>query len=364
MNKAIAVIGAGNGGTAISAYLASQGASVRLCDLFPQYIEGIRKNGGIELSLDGRTEFHRLELVTDDACAAIRGASLIMVVTPSFTHRMIAEKIAGTLEDGQVVVLNPGRTCGALDFLNCLRENGCAADVVIAETQTLIYSCRRIGEARAEIYGVKKEVDIAAFPADRTEEVLALLHPYYPQFKPVSSCLVTSLSNIGALFHPTPVLLNIGRIETDKNGFLHYIEGISPAVANLIHQIDLERMAVAAAYGAEILSAEDWLKKSYDTYGDDLYELLQHNKAYQEIKGAHSIDVRYVTEDVPMSLVPISELGHIAGVDVKNIDAVILLLSSIYNRDFRAEGRNAERLGIRGLNRAEVIAFLQSGKKA
>ncbi|MBO4838493.1 MAG: NAD/NADP octopine/nopaline dehydrogenase family protein [Lachnospiraceae bacterium] len=364
MNKAIAVIGAGNGGAAIAAYLASQGASVHLCDLFPQYIEGIRKNGGIELCLNGTEEFRPLAMVTADACEAIRGTALIMVVTPSFTHRMIAEKIAGALEDGQVVVLNPGRTCGALDFLNGLRENGCTADVVIAETQTLIYSCRRIGESRVEIYGVKKEVDIAAFPADRTDEVLALLHPYYPQFKPVSSCLVTSLSNIGALFHPTPVLLNIGRIETDKNGFLHYIEGISPAVARLIHRIDLERMAVAKAYGADILSAEEWLKKSYDTYGGDLYELLQHNEAYQEIKGAHSIDVRYVTEDVPMSLVPISELGHIAGVDVQNIDAVILLLSSIYDRDFRAEGRNAARLGVRGLSREEVIGFLQSGKKA
>ena len=120
----IAVIGAGNGGSAIAAYLASQGASVRLCDLFPQYIEGIRKKGGIELSLNGRTGFYKLEMVTDDACAAIQDAPLIMVVTPSFTHRMIAEKIAGALRDGQVIVLNPGRTCGALDFLNCLRERG------------------------------------------------------------------------------------------------------------------------------------------------------------------------------------------------------------------------------------------------
>lgn len=364
MNGNVAVIGAGNGGTAISAWLSSQGARVRLCDLFPQYIEGIRKNGCIELTLDGKTSHAVPELVTDDPCAAIRNASLIMVVTPSFTHRMIAERIAGALTDGQVVVLNPGRTCGALDFLNCLREKGCTADVVIAETQTLIYSCRRTGDASVEIYGVKKEVDLAAFPADRTEEVLELLHPYYPQFKAVDSCLVTSLSNIGALFHPTPVLLNIGRIETDKKGFLHYIEGISPAVANLIHKIDGERLAVAEAYGAEVLGAEDWLKKSYDTYGDNLYELLQHNKAYQEIKGAHSIDVRYVTEDVPMSLVPISELGHIAGVNVENIDAVILLLSSIYNTDFRAEGRNAARLGIAGLSREAVIEFLQTGKRA
>ena len=37
MNMSVAVIGAGNGGTAIAAYMASQGAEVNLSDLFPQY---------------------------------------------------------------------------------------------------------------------------------------------------------------------------------------------------------------------------------------------------------------------------------------------------------------------------------------
>ena len=363
MEKRVAVIGAGNGGTAIAAYLASLGVEVNLCDLFPQYLEGIIAADGIDLTLDGQTTHQRLNKVTGDVAEAISGVHLIMVVTPSFTHRMIAERCYSALTDGQVVVLNPGRTGGALDFLNTIRSKGCHADITIAETQTLIYSCRKTGPASVEIFGVKKEVALGAFPANRTSQVLELLNPYYPQFTAAKNCMETSLSNIGALFHPTPVLLNIGRIENDKNGYRYYWDGITPSVAVLIKAIDHERMAVAEAYGVEILSAEEWLRQSYDTYGDNLYELLQHNNAYADIKAPTTIEARYVTEDVPMSLVPISELAHIAGVPTPNIDAVIQLTSSIYQRDFRAEGRCAKNLGIEGMSKAQVTHFFETGER-
>ena len=86
--------------------------------------------------------------------------------------------------------------------------------------------------------------------------------------------------------------MNIGRIETDPNGFRYYWDGISPSVATLIKGIDAERIAVAEAYGVHILSAEEWLRQSYDTYGDDLYDLLQHNNAYGDIKAPTTINAR------------------------------------------------------------------------
>ena len=124
MEMSVAVIGAGNGGTAIAGYLASVGANVRLCDLFPEYLEGIRAAGGIDLTLEGVTSHQSLDLITSDVVQAIQGVNLIMVVTPSFTHKMIAQACCGALADGQVVVLNPGRTWGALEFLNTVRAGG------------------------------------------------------------------------------------------------------------------------------------------------------------------------------------------------------------------------------------------------
>ena len=363
METTVAVIGAGNGGTAIAGYLSSLGVKVNLCDLFPQYLEGIRAAGGIDLTCAGETTHQALNLVTEDAALAIRGVHLIMVVTPSFTHKMIAEACCSALTDGQVVVLNPGRTGGALEFLNTIRSKGCTADITVADTQTLIYSCRKTGPSSVEIYGVKKEVTLGAFPANRTRQVLDLLNPYYPQFTPAKNCLETSLSNIGALFHPTPVLLNIGRIESDPRGYRYYCDGISPSVAVLIKAIDGERMAVAQAYGIQILSAEEWLLQSYETHGDTLYELIQNNGAYGDIMSPKTIQARYVTEDVPMSLVPISTLGQAAGVPTPNIDAVIQLTSSIYGRDFRAEGRNAKNLGLEGMTKDQVAHYFETGER-
>lgn len=363
MKNAVAIIGAGNGGTAIAGYLASIGTQVHLCDLFPDYLKGIQAEGGITMTLDGVTSKHSISMVTASLEEAIQGVKLIMVVTPSFTHKMIAEACYSALSDGQIIVLNPGRTGGAVEFLSAIRAKGCTADVTIAEAQTLVYSCRKTGPASVEIYGVKKELSLGAFPANRTQMVLDALNPLYPQFVPAKNCLETSLSNIGALFHPAPVLLNIGRIETDPDGFLYYWEGISPSAAVLINGIDAERQAVAAAYGVAILSAEEWMLQSYDTYGDNLHDLIQHNKAYGGIKAPSTIEARYVTEDVPMSLVPISELGKIADVPTPNIDAVIQLTSTIYRRDFRTQGRNAKNLGLDGMTKEEVARFFDTGEK-
>lgn len=303
------------------------------------------------------------ELVTSDLKEAAKGSDLIMVVTPAFTHKMIAEKICEYLEEGQVVVLNPGRTGGALEFLNTLRSKGCTKDIVVAETQTLIYSARKTEPEKVQIYGIKKSVAVSCIPGNRIGDVLALLKDYYPQFKPAESVLETSLSNIGSMFHPTPILLNIGRIENDNRGYRYYWDGITPSVAKLIERLDSERLKVGEAYGIKLLSAYEWLNQCYEVKGDSLYERLQNNTAYGEIKAPTTIQARYMTEDVPMGLVPIAALGKAAGVETPIIDAVITLASSIYDKDFRSEGRSLKNLGLEGLAKEQITEFFATGEK-
>lgn len=359
MNTLISVIGAGNGGTAIAAYMASQGAAVNLTDLFPEYLAGVKKSGGIELIMDGNIAFQALNLITDDIAKAVEGAQLVMVVTPAFTHKMIAKALAPLLEDNQMIVLNPGRTGGALEFLNTAQRFGCRKKILVSEAQTLIYSCRKTGSCSVEIYGVKREVTLGTLPACRTQEVIKVLHPYYPQFTPARNCLQTSLSNIGALFHPAPVLLNLGRIESAQD-FKYYWEGITPSVAFLIEAMDRERLAVARAYRTEVLSVQEWLCAAYETNGSDLYQQIQNNQAYRDIKAPKNLQARYITEDVPMSLVPISELGRLAGVSTPNIDAVITLSSSIYKEDFRFSGRSLQNMGLEGMTMEQVADYFET----
>lgn len=359
--KAIAIIGAGHGGTAMAAHLSFMGAQVNLCDLFPQYIEGIKEKGGIHLTGACGEGFARLHKVTADLEEALADAALIMVVTPSFTHRLIAEAVQPYLKEGQIIVLNPGRTGGALEFLGVLKKRGPVKNLVVAETQTLIYACRKTGPAQAVIMGLKKKVDVASIPAAGITRVLQLLNPYFPQFQVAENVLHTSLQNIGAVFHPTPVLLNIGRIETPQSPFEYYMQGISPSVAKVLEKIDAERVRVAAALGIQTGTVHDWLRETYETSGDGLYELLQNNGAYRGIMGPDNINTRYVTEDIPMSLVPIAEFGAKFGVATPVIDAVIAMAEIIYNTEFRREGRTLEKLGLKNMSKEQVLAYCTKG---
>ena len=126
---------------------------------------------------------------------------------------------------------------------------------------------------------------------------------------------------------------------------------------------DAERLAVGAAYGVELLSAAEWLVHSYPTHGDTLYERIHNNDAYGDIMAPKTIQARYMTEDVPNGLVPIAALGHAAGVDTPNIDAVITLACSIYDKDFRAEGRSLKNLGLEGMNKDEILHYFVTGMR-
>ena len=124
----ITVVGAGHGGKAMAAYLAIEGWRVNLYNRTAARIEGARLRGGIELEReDGSHSFGPLHRVTADAGEALEGAGMVMVVVPSSAHQEVAQTLAPHLKDGQVVLLNPGRTGGALEFRHTLRRAGCAA---------------------------------------------------------------------------------------------------------------------------------------------------------------------------------------------------------------------------------------------
>ncbi len=178
----IAVIGAGHGGKAMAAELASRGFPTRLYNRTCQHIETIEERGGIELGLwDGRTVFGKLEMVTSNIAKALAGAKLIMVIVPASGHYDVAMTCVPHLEDGQIIVLNPGRTGGALEFQQVLKRQNCMADVTIAEVETFLFASRSTGPAEAQIFRRKNTVPLAAFPASKTPDVLALMKDIYPQ---------------------------------------------------------------------------------------------------------------------------------------------------------------------------------------
>ena len=334
------VIGAGHGGKAMAAHLALMGFPVTLYNRTADNVAVIKARGGIELESyeGGPRGFGQLALVTSDMREALDGADVVMVVTPSTAHADIAQAAAPCLRDGQIVVLHPGRTGGSFEFAHALKKSGCTANVVVSEAETLIYASRSEGPAQSRIFRIKESVPVAALPATRTPEVLEALAPAYPQFIDGTSVLHTGLNNMGAIFHPALTLLNAGRIESTQGEFQFYIDGVTPTVARVLEVLDRERVTVASAIGIRARTGLEWLKMAYDATGADLHEAIHNQPGYYGIQAPPTLNHRYITEDVPMSLVPIAALGQRYGVSVRGMDSIIRLGASSTGRTTGGEG--------------------------
>lgn len=345
----ISILGAGNGGLAFGGTLIQQGATVKLFDKFHNILNPIINNNNyVTLKRNGRAENVRFHKVTHDLEAAIIDSKFIFVVTPAFAHKEIAGEIANFIKSDQVIILHPGRTGGALSVKKVLEEKG-KSEITVVETETLLYACRKINATTVEIYGEKNKVGLASIPANAIHDVIKDISIYSPRFFPYSSVLFTSLNNIGSIFHPAPFLLNIGKVDRREN-FKYYHEGISPFIASLLERIDKERVLIAEKFSIKIPSAKSWLEENYTIKGNSLYEVIQKNIYYENIFTPLDINSRYIFEDIPMSLYPLTELARVVSVETPHMDSIIDLACSIYNRDFREEGRNLMDMGLKKSN--------------
>ena len=357
------VLGAGHGGKAMAAHLALMGLEVTLWNRTFEHISIIKQRGGIELeSPDGGPHgFGKLRFVTPDIEEAVTDAQVVMVVLPSSAHADIAKAVARYLKHGQIVVLHPGRTLGALEFAKVIRDNGCTADVTVAEAETFIYASRADGPAQARIFRIKEAVPLAALPACRTELVLKAIQCAYPQFIDGVDVLHTGLNNMGAIFHPALTLLNAGWIEHTHGDYQFYIDGVTPSVARVLEVLDRERVTVASAVGIRARTSLEWLKLAYDTGGETLHEAIHNQPGYYGIKAPATLAHRYIFEDVPMSFVPIASLGKRYGVSVRGIESIINLGGIIHRTDYWRRGRTVERLGLEQWSISELTHYVQEG---
>ena len=356
-NITVSIIGAGNGGQALAGYMAYSGCRVRIYDRSAEKVSDLNRKRKIELTgalnITGQIEF-----ATTDILLAIKAANIIMIATTATAHKEIAIKIAKHLEHNQIIVLNPGRTGGALEFKNIIDISGIKKRIYISEAQTLVYACRLIETGLVNIIGVKSHVLISALPASDTQHILEILNPIFGCFFAAKNVLQTSFENIGAMFHPTVVLFNEAVIE--RGIPFYFYRDMTDGLANLIEKTDQERLSVAKAYNFNPISAKDWVSYAYDgVEGNTLCERMQNNPAYYEILAPKTINCRQITEDIPTGIIPLSELGKAAGVKTPIFDSLINLCSVLLNRDFMAEGRTLKNLGLKGLSVEEIIKTIQ-----
>ncbi len=352
----IAVIGAGNGGQTFAGYLSMVGYETSLYDIDVEKMESLNKLGGIQM--EGRINgFGKIGCITTDIAEAVKGAEIIMVTTVANAHSAVATSIAPYLEEGQVVVLNPGRTCGALVFKQTLKNAGCTKRIYLGEAQTLVYACRVIENGHVNVIGIKDEVLLSGLPAADTDYILSKLNPIYPCFVKADNVLNTSLENIGAMFHPCVLLFNAATIE--RNDVFWFYRDMTEQVAEFIEKFDAERLAVGKAYGVHLLSVKEWIKFAYkDTVGETLCERMRNNPAYHDIKSPSTIFTRQLTEDIPTGVLPIMELGKAAGVETPLLESMVHICEALLNMDLHTNGRSLKNLGMEGKSKQEILDYI------
>jgi len=241
-----------------------------------------------------------------------------------------------------------------------LKERNPSARPFIGEAQTLLYASRVTNPGQVHIFSIKNSVPLSTLPAHHAADVLPVVRRALPQFVPGDNVLKTSLDNIGAIFHPAITILNAARIEDTHGDFEYYVEGVTPAVAAILEKLDEERVQVAAALGIRANTAREWLYLAYDAAGRTLFDAMRANRGYYGIEAPHTVQHRYISEDVPTSLVPIASLGEMLGVPTPTMRAIITLAGTMHGVDYWAEGRSVEKLGLQGMSVKEIL-FLVVG---
>lgn len=340
----VTVIGAGNSGLAMAAHLSSEGNKVTLWNRSQAGISKIIETHLIKCEgvINGEI---RIDTVTNDIAKAVESPEVILVTTPANSHKEIAELIAKNIRKEVLIVLNPGRTFGALEFREVYENYNKVTRQTIAETQTIIYTCRRTGEDSVNVIAFKSDILISTFDPTENKSIIARLPACLQRyFIPAVSMIETSIGNVGMILHCAPLLLNAGWTESKKSTYKYYYDGITHTVGILVEEIDRERVAVSKALGFEIETTQDWLKRTYHITGNSIYECIQNNEAYKTIDAPNSLQHRYIFEDVPCGLVPLEAVGKRLGLDMEKTGLVIDLASCLNETDYRKIGRNLESL--------------------
>lgn len=357
----VAVLGGGHGGYAAAVDLTLRGFEARLFTYSPQRRELLQ-------SRDNRIEYQgvwgagecRIACIADSMEQTVAGADLVMLHVPGTGHEKYLRDLRACLAPDTVLYMNPGHSGGAL------RAAGILGRGRIAESNTLSYIARKQSETCVRVTSTDKPVTVGVFPARETDQVLAVLRRVYPHIVPARDVLESSLCNINAMFHPQGVILNAGWIQHTGGAFRFYYDGVTPAIGRVILRNDQERLAVAAAYGLEL---EDFCTCLYraDTTtleaarSGDPYRACQESDANRFIQAPPSLDHRYMHEDICSGLLPISQLGRLAGVPTPSIDALVCLAEAMMDRDYHREGVNLEKMRLSGMTVEQVRRFVLDG---
>src|ERR687890_122528 len=346
----ITVLGGGNTAFSMAADLALAGFEVLLWEHpeFAHTIEPIRESLTIHLDGAGRSGAGRLAAVTTDPAEALAWSETLVCSVPSYAHEPFLEQILPHLKPGHLLALLPGNL-GALAVAGALREAGIEG-VIVAESDTAPYVCRKSGPDRAVIWGTVTGLGIGVEPASQTDEAMPVLRALFPGAVAYGSAFEAGLSALNPVVHPPGVLMNAGRIERSRGEFWFYEEGVTPSVVSVIEAVDRERLALGAVLGLNLTPVGEAVHRAGFGPAGDFWSTINGSRMLTALRAPGQIETRWLTEDIPFGLATWALLGDQLGVETPVIDALVTLASATLGKDFRSETRGLQALGLAELS--------------
>jgi len=362
--KRVAVFGAGNAGLTAAYHFTQQGCQVALygSEGFDEQIHAISANGGITslakyhgISLD-YSGFEFIDCLTTDIKQAIAYSDILILPVPSFAQVPLFKEMLPHLTDNQTIVLMPGNY-GSLALNQLKKDSGYQSlKLNFVDAISIPWATRITGNAEIAILGMKSFLPIAALPASKTDEILALLQPIFPlKLTALANVIAAGLENINFGGHPLMTTLNIGLLENFPGKFNYYTDCCSPATAKACAKMDKERLAVGHAMGLTLKSELQAMNELYNMDAQSVYELNKTSETHGSVNSApDSSTNRYITEDAPYLLVPCVEFANLMNIDTPIATSVLHLTNAFNDTNYFSDGRTLEKMGLSNMSLSEI----------
>lgn len=328
-------------------------------------------------------------VVTSDVQQLVDKADIIIISLPSTYHEGAVRDMceAGLATKKTPLVLSPSRSVASPYMWRILGEK-----YPIICLSTCPYSCKAPKPGTALIKR-RKRTFIASLEGEVNHNHVNMMRELFPQAALTRIPALTTLNNIGAVFHCATYMLNIDEIERHKQTgevFSFYMDGIAarPEVGQVLEQIDQVRLKIAhklglQTFGLKERSREDiWRKltnalRALEEESADDIDILRHiRKEFTEfldscvLSSQHWLDItygvvrqegeslssaigrtptyqnnsvpqlRYVTEDIPTGLVVYEALAKMLDIECSVCTEIIDMYDKRFDEDIRAKGRN------------------------
>lgn len=355
MEKKFVIIGAGNGGQSLAGDMVLRGLNVAtIYDKNVEMISSIIENGGIKMSGPVVQGFAPIKCATNDLEVAMNTGDIFLVCITSNFHGVLASEVAPYIKPEHTFALLPGYIGSSIIFSNTLKKYGIKKLPLIGESVSFPYATRLIGPAHTGIKSRKDALPLAALPASRNEEFLKVIQEAIPEVIIARDTLSVGFNNVNPVSHVVFYLFNMGKVESSEAKASDFHGWGTPTVVRIQYEMDAERLTVMKAMDLETISY------------DEFHRICYHNRHYKPIpqvkelpKSASQVPNRFIDEDVPMGLVPMSDFGKKLFVPTPTIDVLIQMANLVRKRNFMTEGTTLKKMGLDSMNTDEILAFVR-----